>query len=106
MLHNSWRYIPLTSYLPSLISDHLSSLFDGLITQTTKAHRLLLKAWRIGGQEKQLPLLHALFKGYFEEAQNMGDDAVLADAAAQTGVMPREEVRPTKHYPNFRIDLF
>lgn len=86
----SWR---ISSHVIFSLADvrSLGSNFDGIITQTTKAHRLLLKAWRVGGQEKQLPLLHALFEGYFERAQNMGDDSVLADAASETGVMTREE---------------
>ncbi|KAI0783585.1 thioredoxin-like protein [Abortiporus biennis] len=66
-------------------------LTDGVITQTTKAHRLLLKAWKLGGQDLQLPLLHALFKGYFEQSKNLGDIASLAGVAAEVGVMSHDE---------------
>lgn len=67
------------------------NLFGGVITQTTKAHRLLLKAWKLGGQNTQLPLLHALFKAYFEDGKNMGDSQSLAELAAATGLMSHEE---------------
>ncbi|KAI0077036.1 thioredoxin-like protein [Panus rudis PR-1116 ss-1] len=66
-------------------------LWDGVITQTTMAHRLLLKAWKLGGQTLQLPTLEALFKAYFEDGQNMGDVATLARIAAANGVMSEEE---------------
>ncbi|THH02758.1 hypothetical protein EW026_g108 [Hermanssonia centrifuga] len=64
---------------------------DGIITQTTLAHRLLLKAWKLGGQAKQQALLTALFKGYFECLINIGDTDALADAAVTAKLMSREE---------------
>jgi predicted DsbA family dithiol-disulfide isomerase len=63
----------------------------GLITQTTLAHRLVLKAWQLGGQKSQQALLRALFKSYFEQLQNIGDTEVLANAAASTGLMSKAE---------------
>ena len=71
-----------------------SKYLDGVITQTTLAHRLLLKAWKLGGQAKQQALLAVLFKGYFEELVNIGDTQVLADAAVKAGLMSEPEVRP------------
>lgn len=70
-----------------------SKYLDGIITQTTLAHRLLLKAWKLGGQQKQQALLTVLFKGYFEELVNIGDTDVLADAAVRAGLFSRDEVR-------------
>jgi len=66
-------------------------MFHGDIAQTTIAHRLLLKAWQLGGQRLQLPLLNYMFKSYFAEGVNMADEAVLAKAAADYGVMSEEE---------------
>lgn len=75
-----------------------SKYLDGIITQTTLAHRLLLKAWKLGGQQKQQALLTVLFKGYFEELVNIGDTDVLADAAVRAGLFSRDEVRLFLHY--------
>ncbi|TCD62122.1 hypothetical protein EIP91_007459 [Steccherinum ochraceum] len=66
-------------------------MFDGVITQTTLAHRLLLKAWQLGGQRLQLPLLNTLFKQYFSEGLNIADEEVLAKAAADNDVMTEAE---------------
>lgn len=66
---------------------------DGIITQTTLAHRLLTKAWKLGGSEKQQALLNGLFKSYFEELANIGDTDVLADIAVSASLMTKEEVR-------------
>ncbi|EKM58227.1 uncharacterized protein PHACADRAFT_252397 [Phanerochaete carnosa HHB-10118-sp] len=64
---------------------------DGIITQTTLAHRLLLKAWKIGGQTTQQAVLTAIFRGYFEDQANIGDTNVLADMAVATNLMTKEE---------------
>ncbi|KIP05038.1 hypothetical protein PHLGIDRAFT_92714 [Phlebiopsis gigantea 11061_1 CR5-6] len=64
---------------------------DGIITQTTLAHRLMLKAWKMGGQSTQQALLAALFKGYFEASANIGDTDVLADMAVIAKMMTKEE---------------
>ena len=66
---------------------------EGVMTQTTLAHRLLLKAWKIGGQETQQALLTTLFKRYFEDLANIGDTSVLADMAVSAKLMTKEEVR-------------
>lgn len=69
-----------------------SKYLDGIITQTTLAHRLMLKAWKMGGQTKQQALLTTLFKVFFEELANIGDTNVLADAAVSADLMTKEEV--------------
>ncbi|KAF9266488.1 thioredoxin-like protein [Marasmius fiardii PR-910] len=65
--------------------------YKGVVSQSTRAHRLSRKAYFIGGQDKQLPLLCNLFKAYLEEGKDINDLNVLADVAQQTGVMKREE---------------
>ncbi|THH31448.1 hypothetical protein EUX98_g2740 [Antrodiella citrinella] len=66
-------------------------MFSGDIAQTTIAHRLLLKAWQLGGQRLQLPLLNYMFKAYFADGVNMADEEVLAKAAAEHTIMSEEE---------------
>ncbi|KAK7690782.1 hypothetical protein QCA50_005882 [Cerrena zonata] len=57
-------------------------MFEGVITQTTLAHRLLTKAWHMG---------EGLFKAYFEDAKNVGDIQVLAEIAASVGLLSEKE---------------
>ncbi|KAI0806003.1 thioredoxin-like protein [Irpex lacteus] len=66
-------------------------ILEGVISQTTLAHRLLFKAWKTGGQSKQQALLSRLFKAYFETCENIGDTQVLAKAAVAADVMSLEE---------------
>ncbi|KAI0687655.1 thioredoxin-like protein [Cytidiella melzeri] len=66
-------------------------ILDGLITQTTLAHRLLFKAWKLGGQTKQQALLVVLFKAYFEKSENIGDTHILAQAAVTADVLSKDE---------------
>lgn len=77
-------------------------MFDGVIAQTTLAHRLLLKAWQLGGQRLQLPLLNTLFKDYFSDGQNVADEAILAKAASENAVMSETEVRPSLSFVPMR----
>ncbi|KAF7424259.1 hypothetical protein PC9H_009565 [Pleurotus ostreatus] len=65
--------------------------FNGPMSQTIWAHRLSLKAFNIGGQALQLPLLTALFKAYFEEKKDIGDINLLADISEEVGVMTKGE---------------
>lgn len=65
--------------------------FRGVQTQSTIAHRLSRKAYHLGGQEYQLPLIRAYFKEHLEEAKDIGDPEVLADIAARIGFMTKEE---------------
>ncbi|KAJ2917402.1 hypothetical protein MD484_g2987, partial [Candolleomyces efflorescens] len=63
----------------------------GTIRQTTKAHRLALKAGQSGGQTLQTPLIMAIFTASMEDGQDVADPEVLADIAAKCGVMSRED---------------
>jgi predicted DsbA family dithiol-disulfide isomerase len=65
--------------------------FRGVMSQTTRAHRLCQKAYKIGGQKLQVPLLCAVFKAHMEDEQDIADINVLADLAANAGTMTREE---------------
>ncbi|KAK7044122.1 hypothetical protein VNI00_007839 [Paramarasmius palmivorus] len=65
--------------------------FKGVMSCSTRAHRLSRKAYQLGGQDKQLPILCAIFRAHLEEAKDISDIDVLADLAQQTGVMSREE---------------
>ncbi|KAG7089903.1 hypothetical protein E1B28_011536 [Marasmius oreades] len=65
--------------------------YEGVLSQSTRAHRLSRKAYLIGGQDKQLPLLCNLFKVHLEEGKDISDIDVLADIAQQNGIMTREE---------------
>ncbi|THV02882.1 hypothetical protein K435DRAFT_652692 [Dendrothele bispora CBS 962.96] len=67
--------------------------FKGMMSQSTRAHRLSRKAYLVGGQEKQLPLLCALFKAFLEDGKDIADPNVLSDIAQEVGVFSKEEVR-------------
>ena len=53
---------------------------------TFNAHRLI---WLAGQEGKQDELVEALFRAYFTEGRDIGDNSVLADLAAEAG-LPRE----------------
>ncbi|KAJ6570141.1 thioredoxin-like protein [Mycena vulgaris] len=65
--------------------------FRGVISQSTLAHRLSRKAFRIGGMELQLPYLMAVFRAHLQEAKDVGEIDVLSDIAAEVGVMSKSE---------------
>jgi len=67
--------------------------FGGVVSQTTRAHRLSRKAYKMGGMRYQLPLLNALFKTYGDENKDIGDIDVLVELAASVDMMTREEAR-------------
>ncbi|KAJ3716079.1 thioredoxin-like protein [Lentinula raphanica] len=71
--------------------------FKGLVSQSTRAHRLSRKAYQIGGQNKQLPFLCAVFRAYLEENKDVADLDVLSDLAEQTGVMSKKEALDFLH---------
>lgn len=54
---------------------------------TIDAHRLIARAGEQGGQEK---IVEALFRAYFQQGQDIGSRAVLAEIAAEAG-MDRDE---------------
>ncbi|TDL20859.1 thioredoxin-like protein [Rickenella mellea] len=72
-------------------TDGIKFTFGGVIRQTTLAHRLLLKAWRVGGMKLQIPLLKELFRAFFEEEKDIGDIETLATYADVVGVLSKEE---------------
>jgi len=65
--------------------------FGGVISQTTSAHRLSRKAYKMQGQKLQLPLITALFKAFSEDERDIGDLDVLAELAEDIGMMTHEE---------------
>jgi predicted DsbA family dithiol-disulfide isomerase len=62
------------------------------MSQTTRAHRLCRKAYKIGGQTLQIPLLCAVFKAHMEDEKDIADINVLAELAEGTGTMSKAEV--------------
>ena len=89
------------AYSPCLTDCIHCSNYEGTITQTVRAHRLSLKALKLGGQQMQGTLLRNIHKAYFEDNRNIGDFDVLSDLAQASGVMSKDEVRresiPRKH---------
>ena len=61
-------------------------LFDTVHTNTVDAHRLLHLALSSGGPELQGRLKEVLLEAYFVHARDIGDHAVLRDAAATVGL--------------------
>ncbi|KZP00369.1 thioredoxin-like protein [Calocera viscosa TUFC12733] len=67
--------------------------YDGVISQTIYSHRILTKAYQLGGQDAQQTLLALIFKGFFEENKNVGDVDWLSQTAEQAGFISASEVR-------------
>ncbi|KZT50618.1 thioredoxin-like protein [Calocera cornea HHB12733] len=67
--------------------------YDGVISQTILSHRILMKAYQLGGQDAQQTLLAIIFKGFFEENKNVGDVDWLAQTAEQAGFMSAAEAK-------------
>jgi len=63
--------------------------FSGVMSQTTRAHRLSRKAYLLGGQRLQLPLTCALYKAHLEEGKDIADFGILGDIAERVGMMSR-----------------
>jgi predicted DsbA family dithiol-disulfide isomerase len=74
--------------------------FSGVVSLTTRAHRLSRKAYLAGGQYKQLPILNAIFKAYTVEQKDIGDLELLAQFSEDVGLMSKEEVRVLRLYPD------
>lgn len=70
------------------------SSFRGVMSQSTRAHRLVTKAGKAGGQRLQLPVLCGIFKANLEESKDIADINVLAEIAEAAGMMSKNEVRP------------
>lgn len=86
-----YGHIVLTAFLPDRFL--CTSSFRGVISRSTQAHRLSLKAYRIGGQDMQISVLLAVFKAYFEEAKDIADTDLLSNIAEKNNLMSRDEVR-------------
>ena len=71
----------------------LCSGFEGWLCQTIRAHRLLRKAYMLGGQELQEKVLEAIFYAYFTEGKNIADIHFLGELAEEAGVFSKDEVR-------------
>jgi len=65
--------------------------FSGVMSQTTRAHRLSRKAYKAGGQYMQLPLLNSIFKAYVVEQKDIGDLELLAQFSEAIGLMSKED---------------
>jgi predicted DsbA family dithiol-disulfide isomerase len=65
--------------------------YGGNLSQTTDSHRLIEKAYQVGGEEAQLKFVDRLFKTYFEEEGDIGDHNLLARDAETAGIMSKDE---------------
>ncbi|KAG2147621.1 thioredoxin-like protein [Suillus clintonianus] len=64
---------------------------DGIVARSILAHRLAVKAYKVGGQEMQGQLNHILFDAVFAGCQDISDVEFLADAADKIGLMSKKE---------------
>lgn len=71
----------------------MSSVEDGPLSRSTRAHRLAAKAYKVGGQELQQALIQSYFKAFFEEGKDIGNLDLLGDLAQGVGLMSKDEVR-------------
>lgn len=62
----------------------------GKIAESTNAQRLLLLAYRRGGQAAQQSLLHAILRCCYEDEACCDDPEMLADCAQAVGFMPAD----------------
>ncbi|KAI0303602.1 thioredoxin-like protein [Multifurca ochricompacta] len=65
--------------------------FSGPVSSTIGAHRLVIKAFEIGGPAVQSNLITLIFRAYCEDDLDIGDPEVLADVAEQAGLMSTVE---------------
>ena len=77
----------------SNLVSHMQSTFDGVVGNTTRAHRLMLRTYLVHGQTTHLALLRLLFQAFFELARDIGSVDVLAELAVKAIliVQKREE---------------
>lgn len=68
------------------------SSFTGPVSVTIPAHRLMTKAYEIGGPAAQSALITPIFRAYYEDDLDISDPDVLADAAEQAAIMSKDEV--------------
>ncbi|KAH0585440.1 hypothetical protein H2248_008681 [Termitomyces sp. 'cryptogamus'] len=65
--------------------------FRGVMSQSTHAHRLAMKAGKLGGQKLQVPILCGIFKANLEDSKDIADINVLAEIAQGAGMMSKDE---------------
>ncbi|KAF8501768.1 thioredoxin-like protein [Russula emetica] len=65
--------------------------FTGPVSLTIPAHRLMTKAYEIGGPAAQAALITPIFRAYYEDDLDISDPDVLADAAEQAAIMSKDE---------------
>ncbi|CDO74983.1 hypothetical protein BN946_scf184945.g55 [Trametes cinnabarina] len=82
--------VKITEWL-TVMAAHNSG-WEGWVCQTIRAHRLLMKAFVVGGQELQEKLLDALFYAYFTEGKNIADIHFLAELADGVGLLSKDQV--------------
>jgi len=75
--------------------------YGGDTGNTFDSHRLILLAWKEGGQELQDRVVEELFSNYFEQEKFIGDMAVLEECAAKCGVAGFGQI---KSDPDFLTD--
>jgi len=66
---------------------------DGQLSQSTRAHRIAVKAYKAGGQAVQQAVLQAYFKAYHHEGKEIGNLEFLGDVAQQVGLMSKAEAQ-------------
>jgi predicted DsbA family dithiol-disulfide isomerase len=59
---------------------------QGRTPNTVDAHRLIRRAGETGGAARQDAVVEALFRAYFQDGRDIGDAAVLAEAASEAGL--------------------
>ncbi|KAF7329679.1 DSBA domain-containing protein [Mycena kentingensis (nom. inval.)] len=65
--------------------------YGGMVRQTTESHRLIEKAYLVGGEPTQRAVVEALFAGYFEHEQDVGSHEFLAECGVKAGVFSTKE---------------
>ncbi|KAG8851259.1 hypothetical protein FRB91_008173 [Serendipita sp. 411] len=81
------RFDQMESMMRQRFADEgLSISYDGSVRQTTLSHRLIAKAYAVGGQELQLKMIERVYKTYFTDAKDIGDVNVLVPIAVEGGV--------------------
>ncbi|KAJ7056639.1 thioredoxin-like protein [Mycena amicta] len=65
--------------------------FRGVVSQSTRAHRLSRKAFLMGGMKLQLPYLITIFRVHLQEAKDISDIDVLSDVAAEVGIFTKPD---------------
>jgi predicted DsbA family dithiol-disulfide isomerase len=83
----------------------LSSVENGQLSKTTRAHRLAAKAYIVGGQELQQALIQSYFKAFFEEGKDIGNLDLLGDLAQNVQLMSKDEVRVLNTGYSFKVLL-